>query len=126
MASLREDPTPGYEHKHIINVAQQQQHPTSLEPSIIDPEKPEQTSENPVSHKKSVYAGLGWLDRLLALWILLAIIVGMLLGNFVDGVGPALQQGKFVDVSVPIGEKPLSPHPRAQIKVSVFGLVVGS
>ncbi|GAM88676.1 hypothetical protein ANO11243_067100 [Dothideomycetidae sp. 11243] len=52
--------------------------------------------------KKSVYAGLGWLDRLLALWILLAIVVGVLLGNFVSGVEDALQRGKFVNVSVPI------------------------
>lgn len=53
--------------------------------------------------RKSVYQGLGWLDRLLALWILLAIIIGILLGNFVESVGPALQRGKFVNVSVPIG-----------------------
>ena len=53
--------------------------------------------------KKSAYQSLGWLDRLLALWILLAIIVGILLGNYVDSVGPALQRGKFVQVSVPIG-----------------------
>ncbi|KAF2148948.1 arsenical-resistance protein [Myriangium duriaei CBS 260.36] len=51
---------------------------------------------------RSVYAGLGWLDRLLALWILLAIIIGMVLGNFVPNIGPALDRGKFVDVSVPI------------------------
>lgn len=53
--------------------------------------------------KKSVYASLGWLDRLLALWILLAIVIGILLGNFVDGVEDALQKGKFINVSVPIG-----------------------
>ncbi|KAK5069365.1 arsenicals resistance [Lithohypha guttulata] len=52
--------------------------------------------------KKSVYAGLGWLDRLLALWILLAIVIGILLGNFVNGAEEALQRGKFVNVSVPI------------------------
>ena len=45
---------------------------------------------------------LGWLDRLLALWILLAMVIGVLLGNFVSEVGPALQKGKFVGVSVPI------------------------
>ena len=59
---------------------------------------------SPLEAKKSVYAGLGWLDRLLVLWILLAIIGGILLGNFVHSVGPALQRGKFVQVSVPIGE----------------------
>lgn len=41
------------------------------------------------------------LDRLLALWILLAVTIGILLGNFVDSVGLALQKGKFVNVSVP-------------------------
>jgi hypothetical protein len=57
----------------------------------------------PKTAKESVYKSLGWLDRLLAFWILLAIIVGILLGNYVDSVGPALQRGKFVQVSVPIG-----------------------
>jgi hypothetical protein len=57
----------------------------------------------PKEAKASVYNSLGWLDRLLALWILLAIIVGILLGNYVDSVGPALQRGKFVQVSIPIG-----------------------
>ena len=51
---------------------------------------------------QSVYAGLGWIDRLLALWILLAIIVGMLIGNYADNAGEALQKGRFVGVSVPI------------------------
>jgi len=60
--------------------------------------------------KKSVYAGLGWLDRLLALWILLAIVIGVLLGNFVNGAEEALQRGKFVNVSVPIGKSGASPR----------------
>lgn len=59
-------------------------------------------SSGPTS-KQSVYNGLGWLDRLLVLWILLAIIIGILLGNYVPSVGPALQKGEFVQVSVPIG-----------------------
>lgn len=58
----------------------------------------------PKTEKESAYKSLGWLDRLLALWILLAIVVGILLGNYVDSVGPALQRGKFVQVSVPIGK----------------------
>jgi len=61
-------------------------------------------SPTPISEKQSVYKGLGWLDRLLVLWIFLAIMVGILLGNYVPSVGPALQKGKFVQVSVPIGE----------------------
>lgn len=70
----------------------------------MQPDEEKQCTSAPAEVKKSVYAGLGWLDRLLALWILLAIIIGILLGNFVDSVGPALQRGKFVGVSVPIGE----------------------
>lgn len=38
-----------------------------------------------------------------ALWILLAMAIGIILGNFVPNTGPALQRGKFVGVSVPIG-----------------------
>ena len=53
--------------------------------------------------QQSAYKSLGWLDRLLALWVLLAVAIGILLGNFVDSVGPALQKGKFVHVSIPIG-----------------------
>lgn len=66
-------------------------------------------SSSPTSKKQSVYKGLGWLDRLLVLWILLAIIIGILLGNYVPSVGPALQKGKFVQVSVPIGKR-ISPR----------------
>ncbi|KAK6539985.1 hypothetical protein TWF694_008818 [Orbilia ellipsospora] len=48
------------------------------------------------------FRSLGLLDRFLAVWILLAMIIGVLLGNFVEETGPALQKGKFVGVSVPI------------------------
>ncbi len=54
--------------------------------------------------KVSVFKGLGWLDRFLALWILLAMAIGIILGNFVPNTGPALHKGEFVGVSVPIGE----------------------
>lgn len=54
----------------------------------------------------AAFKRLGWLDRLLALWILLAMVVGILLGNFVPGTGRALQKGQFVEVSVPIGSLP--------------------
>ena len=57
---------------------------------------------SPQLQDSPVYKGLGWLDRLLALWILLAIIIGILLGNFVPGIEQALQRGQLVDVSVPI------------------------
>ncbi len=49
--------------------------------------------------KVSAFKGLGWLDRFLALWM----AIGIILGNFVPNTGPALQKGKFVGVFVPIG-----------------------
>ena len=57
----------------------------------------------PEKEQSSAFKALGWLNRLLALWILLAMIIGILLGNFVPETGPALQKGKFVRVSIPIG-----------------------
>lgn len=56
------------------------------------------------SKPTSAFKSLGWLDRYLAVWILLAMIVGVLLGNFVPEVGPSLDKGKFVGVSIPIGK----------------------
>jgi len=94
MVFSREDSDTGLDHK------------SSERPSVLPNRDVEtQRKEEQVDQKRSVYAGLGWLDRLLVLWILLAIVVGILLGNFVDGIGPALQKGKFVDVSVPIGKR---------------------
>ncbi|KAH7103348.1 sodium bile acid symporter family-domain-containing protein [Auriculariales sp. MPI-PUGE-AT-0066] len=55
-----------------------------------------------VAEKASAFRSLGWLDRYLAVWIFLAMAVGILLGNFVPQTGVALQKGKFVGVSVPI------------------------
>ncbi|KAG4279689.1 arsenical-resistance protein [Fusarium proliferatum] len=57
--------------------------------------------EQPKQHL-SAFKGLGLLDRFLALWIFLAMAIGIILGNFVPETGPALQKGKFVGVSVPI------------------------
>lgn len=54
--------------------------------------------------KQSAFKKLGILDQFLALWIFLAMAIGIILGNFVPNTGPALQKGKFVGVSVPIGE----------------------
>lgn len=58
----------------------------------------------PTGSQKSTFSSLGLLDRYLAVWIFLAMLTGILLGNFVPSVGPALQKGKFVGVSVPIGK----------------------
>ena len=69
------------------------------------PSHPEKIPEHSISiaDKESIFKSLGWLDRFLALWIFLAMAVGIILGNFVPNTGPALQKGKFVGVSMPIG-----------------------
>jgi arsenite transporter len=59
-------------------------------------------SQQPVS-KQSSFKSLGLLDRFLAIWIFLAMAIGIILGNFVPNTGPALKRGSFVGVSIPIG-----------------------
>lgn len=80
-------------------------------PSNVDEINVERGSAPPASSDMhtSAFKGLGWLDKLLALWILLAMIIGILLGNFVPSVGPALQRGTFVGVSIPIGARRCRP-----------------
>lgn len=73
--------------------------------SALDAETPLRDCNGNVSTKKqSAYKALGWLDRLLALWIILAMAIGIILGYFVPSTGPTLQRGEFVGVSVPIGK----------------------
>ncbi|KAK7962869.1 uncharacterized protein PG986_003694 [Apiospora aurea] len=60
------------------------------------------TPEHHDVRKVSAFKALGLLDRFLAVWIFLAMVIGVLLGNFVPQTGPALERGKFVGVSVPI------------------------
>ena len=74
--------------------------------------------DTPLERKASAFKSLGWLDRFLAVWILLAMVLGVLLGNFVPEVGPALQKGKFAEVSIPIGmSSPLSLFRRLEQRV---------
>jgi ACR3 family arsenite transporter len=68
--------------------------------------KNEEGNNNDVQPKRnfSAFASLGLLDRFLAVWIFLAMAVGIILGNFVPSMSPALEKGTFVGVSVPIGK----------------------
>lgn len=88
-------------------------HATSGTPSIVekpnvkdrDIEDGTRSYDVPAETKHtSAFKQMGLLDRFLAVWIFLAMAVGIILGNFVPSTGPALQKGKFVGVSVPIGE----------------------
>jgi hypothetical protein len=72
-------------------------------PSIKDIEKQMGHEHEESPSQQSAFKGLGWLDRFLAVWIFLAMAIGIILGNFVENTGPALQKGKFVGVSIPIG-----------------------
>jgi arsenite transporter len=75
-------------------------HPTPSFPQDIEKQPVENI--NAQQNGTSLFQSLGWLDRFLAIWILLAMIIGVLLGNFVPQTGTALQKGKFVGVSIPI------------------------
>ncbi|KAL3433103.1 hypothetical protein BDV09DRAFT_186932 [Aspergillus tetrazonus] len=77
----------------------QEKHPRDPEASCAAGCSPEADADDgPVSAFKQ----LGLLDRFLAVWIFLAMAVGIILGNFVPNTSETLQRGKFVDVSVPI------------------------
>lgn len=75
----------------------------SSNPMPEDVEKQNRNEPEEPTTKQSAFKGLGWLDRFLAVWIFLAMAIGIILGNFVENTGPALQKGKFVGVSIPIG-----------------------
>jgi hypothetical protein len=82
--------------------------PASIVPDV---EKQEEFQNFDLAKKSSAFKSLGWLDQFLALWIFLAMAIGIILGNFVPNTGPALQKGKFVGVSIPIGKPSLSISP---------------
>jgi ACR3 family arsenite efflux pump ArsB len=53
--------------------------------------------------ERSIIKRLSFLDRFLALWIFLAMVLGILLGCFVPSTQKVLNTATFVSVSVPIG-----------------------
>ena len=56
-----------------------------------------------VRQETSLMKSLSFLDRFLAVWILLAMALGIILGYFVPGTEEVLNTADFVGVSVPIG-----------------------
>jgi ACR3 family arsenite transporter len=103
--------TPHVPHSPALASKEQSLSDLTLPPSPLDPDIELQVHGNPEndpqSSKVSAFKSLGLLDRFLAVWILLAMAIGIILGNFVPNTGPALQKGKFVGVSVPIGKTQL-------------------
>jgi ACR3 family arsenite transporter len=103
--------TPHVPHYPALASKEQSLSDLTLPPSPLDPDIELQVHGNPEndpqSSKVSAFKSLGLLDRFLAVWILLAMAIGIILGNFVPNTGPALQKGKFVGVSVPIGKTQL-------------------
>lgn len=91
-------------------------------PSLAPDVEQQSTTDSADQHaaKTSAFKSLGLLDRYLAVWILLAMTIGILLGNFVPNTGPALQRGKFVGVSVPIGEPKISVIWETIVDIEMF------
>lgn len=85
-------------------IAPEQKTAQPVAESAADHDVEYQQSDSPVPPlHQSAFKSLGFLDQFLAVWILLAMVIGILLGNFVPSTGPALQKGSFVGVSIPIG-----------------------
>jgi len=60
--------------------------------------------ETPVaSEGKSLIKKLSFFDRFLALWIFIAIVLGILLGYFVPSTQKVVETSGLVGVSAPIG-----------------------
>ena len=91
---------------HSLNfISKEQSHLDLNLPLSSSPDVDLQALGNLESNPQSaIFKSLGLLDRFLAIWILLAMVIGILLGNFVPSTGPALQKGQFVGVSIPIGQ----------------------
>jgi ACR3 family arsenite transporter len=66
--------------------------------------------------------GLSILDRFLAIWIVLAMALGIILGNFVPNTHTILETVQFVNVSVPIGIA--LPISQSLTYLSAIGLLV--
>lgn len=63
---------------------------------------PSESQSGGASTSLSAFKQLGFLDRFLAVWIFLAMAIGIILGYFEPSTAPALQKGEFAEVSIPI------------------------
>lgn len=99
-------------HCHIYRMttegyqAQEEHSPEALEsctPKNNDNNHNHQNEPIENTRPANAFKQLALLDRFLALWIFLAMAVGIILGNFVPDTDRVLQRGEFVGVSIPIG-----------------------
>jgi arsenite transporter len=98
----------------ISNEQDEMRQRVSIADSTVERETTDQTPDENNDVDLPPLRGLSILDRFLVIWILLAMAIGIILGNTVPSTGPALQKGTFVGVSIPIGKGPiLSPASRA-------------
>jgi ACR3 family arsenite transporter len=67
-----------------------------------DPENCNTTNISAPCKTATPLSQLPWLDRLLSLWIFLAMALGVLLGYFVPSAQEALNSGSIAEVSIPI------------------------
>ncbi|KAF4218631.1 hypothetical protein CNMCM8980_007622 [Aspergillus fumigatiaffinis] len=84
--------------KHGISPSQ---HPSDIE-ACSTPDASKSDNDAATEGPTSAFKQLALLDRFLAIWIFLAMAIGIILGNFVPNTSRALDKGKFVGVSVPI------------------------
>ena len=61
-----------------------------------------QTQPSPAPAEAAVAGKLSTLDRFLPVWIIAAMVLGLLLGSIVPGLGTALEAVKVGEVSLPI------------------------
>ncbi|GHJ89541.1 hypothetical protein NliqN6_5943 [Naganishia liquefaciens] len=83
--------------------------PTDASPPPIVATLPEEVEgrfidqdESPQVKQTSILKGLGWLDRFLAIFVLLAMILGVIIGKFVPNVHVVLTSATLEGVSIPI------------------------
>ncbi|CAO3666235.1 unnamed protein product [Umbelopsis vinacea] len=69
---------------------------------LVKPEDPNEAVQEPKESVSKLLHELSFVDRFLALWIILAMVIGVLIGYYVPGVQPAFATVEFSSVSVPI------------------------
>eukprot|EP00877_Chromochloris_zofingiensis_P004850 jgi/Chrzof1/14366/Cz09g00060.t1 len=89
-------PATGYDSTSDCKVCDQAQ--------VIDPKQDGTGGDppTPAAGVGAVLSKLSWLDRLLPVWIIIAMVVGVVLGYFVPAVKQALQVSNIAGVSLPI------------------------